>query len=241
MKLTVRYPRPKRLSDPCFDFTPRVLEELLAKRDEQLDWRDYQALFGPHLPAGTYEEVVYFLPTAFDYLLTHPDESLDLVSPIIGFVSKNSTQLESDGLLEPVRQKLRECFQTWTNEFIILHFDQEACAAKEWTLEYFDYVQLTETVCEGTTELVRFETQSDLALEFVRNLADHSNDFVRAAWFLEYSRCRFDVYTAPAFGPVQELIADPERLWKAVQVVTESPRFTDAPTYWRDTFQRLGI
>jgi hypothetical protein len=56
-ELQSKYLRPGALSDPFRDNTPATLRELLRNTDSELRWGGFNALLGPHLPAGTYEEV----------------------------------------------------------------------------------------------------------------------------------------------------------------------------------------
>lgn len=235
-----KYLRPQKLSDPHSDFTPGMLKKLLKKDDSEFGWNDYSWLFGPHLPAGTYEEVMYFLPRAFAYLKGHEYEALDLVTPIFGFCSKNIEQLREDGLEVLVKEQILECLNYWVRDFRIEHYDKPMCVNKGWRLDYKDLVHNTETICEGTTDLARFETLSSLAIEFTQSLAYHSGDITRASWFIELSRARFDVYTPPNLPEIQKLLTDENLLNEAYAVVwPESNEYK--LTYWRDAFSKLGL
>ena len=241
-KLYSRHGRPTRLSDPHFDFTPSLLADLLAVPDEKMAWQHFSHLLGPHLPAGTYEETEYFFPRAVDYLLANHDAALDLITPVVGFVSNNAAELHRDGLLDVARDGLRLCFTGLTNRFEVQHFDSEACAAKGWRLSYFDCVTNQEAVCQGTTDLARFATHVDLAEEFVQSLAHHDGNPTRAAWFLEYAHSVDAVYTPPDHPPIRALLSDKSLLDGAAAVVRESlvPQ-ERSPTYWRDTFVALSL
>ena len=119
----VKHPRPRKLSDPYHDFSAKMLEELLALPDDKLKAHHYVQLLGPTLPAGTYKESVYFLPVAFRHLLalTPDDYTLELIRSIIGFVAINTSWLEKDRILDTVRGCIQECFDHWTNQFIVVH------------------------------------------------------------------------------------------------------------------------
>ena len=237
----VKYRRPEKLSDPHGDFTRDLLQAILDTPDSQMGVRQYINLFGPHLPAGTYKESIYFLPQAFRYLLLHERDAFELVTAIIGFVSINTKFLAEDGILETVRDCMRECFSYWVREFQVIHFDKKACRQKGWGIEYDDAVVNSELIAIGTTDLVRFHYNADLAEEFVRGLAFNTDDPVKAAWFLEYSRSQHAVYHPPVYEPITNLINDDELLLKAMllveqQIVPNEP----SPTYWRDTFKIIG-
>ena len=236
------YPKPVTLSDPYYDFSTGMLGDLLKKDIEDLTWSDYSSLFGPHLPAGTYEEVMYYLPSAVLYLSTHEDDALDLVTPIFGFCSKNIEKLRNDDLDIVVKEKIAECLKIWTSKFKILHFDKNACLKKGWGLEYNDYVVNAETICEATSDLFEFETLREIAITFTKSLAYHNGDVTKASWFLEYSRSRFDVYTPPNDILVNGLLSDEKLLNEAYAVVwSEVMKSNQSPTYWKDTLNELGI
>jgi hypothetical protein len=140
------YPRPRSLSDPYRDYTPDHLAALLATPDEDLTCHDFQCLLGPFLPAGTYEESAYFLPLAFDYILAHDDDALDLVTSLVWFASQFALQLQRDRVLDAARTSLKSSLDYWTSGFTILHFDRDACRAKGWSREYRDLIRHSETI-----------------------------------------------------------------------------------------------
>jgi len=239
----VKYGRPNKLSDPHNDFTDDLLKELLAIPDSQLKRRHYVNLLGPHLPAGTYQESVYFLPLAFQYLATHDEETLDLINPIIGFISKNKNHLSADVIWDAARDCIRECFHLWTQKFCVVHFDTEACREKGWRITYFDTVKNSETVEMAIKTLVEFEHTADLAAEFISKLALSTDDPVKSAWFLEYIRSQSaPYYKVPDYEPIKKLIYDEESVLKAAILVEEKIVPNEpSPTYWQDTFKILGL
>jgi hypothetical protein len=100
-----KHPRPKRLSDPFHDNTPESLRELLSKSDTDMRWADFACLLGPHLPAGTYEEVAYFLPLAFDYIGANEKDALTFARRSVGSVP--STTSNSPPMASSTRHELR--------------------------------------------------------------------------------------------------------------------------------------
>jgi hypothetical protein len=239
--LDVAYPRPTRLSDPYHDFSDDLTHAILAKLDSELAWDDFQNILGPFLPAGTYEESVYFLPLALEYIAAHDDNALDLITSIVWFISEYADRLAADGLLAGSRERVGECFRMWTSRFEVIHFDRAACRAKGWGLTYFDYVKYAEVVCVGTSDLVRFVRHADLAKDFFRSLADYGSDAVRAAWFLEMSRSQDDVYHPPEHKTIRQLLADESLIRSAAALVRSSLVAGEhSPTYWRDTFAAVG-
>lgn len=238
------YHRPRRLSDPYCDHGKQRCAELLAVPDQQLVWRHYQAILGPFLPAGTYEESLYFLPLAFRYILCHDEEALDLVTSLVWFASEYASQLRQDGLLSAARANLLACLKHWTARFRVVHYDREACRRTGWrSFEYRDLVKDSELVTGTTGDLVRFGVHEDIAHDFVRSLAEHGGDPVGAAWFLEYARARFDAgYRPPNAPAIQGLLKDAGRLRSAAEVVLQMLFDVEpSPTYWNDTFTMLGL
>ena len=115
--LTLPYPRPASLSDPFHDFTSEMLEKILQTPDSEMTWWHYQQILGPFLPAGNYEEAAYFLPRAFDHILSHDDNSLDLVTSLAWFISEYRPRLEEDGAIEAARDLMRRCLELKSGEF----------------------------------------------------------------------------------------------------------------------------
>jgi hypothetical protein len=238
----VKCPRPEKLSDPGNDFSPNHLKEILATPDRQMERRHYINLFGPYLPAGTYKESIYFLPGAFHYLLAHDGDALDLITPILGFISVNKTNLIQDGIFEDVCDCVRECLNYWTRDFRVIHYDKKACREKGWGINYFDHVEMSEVVGLAISDLVEFEKLAIIAVEFVRDLASN-DDPVKAAWFLEYSHSqKYPAYYPPNYEPITRLINDDERLLAAMYLVEQHIVPNEpSPTYWEDTFRRVGL
>lgn len=241
---SVKHPRPKSLSDPFHDNSPELLEQLLQMPDELLGRPEFKLILGPHLPAGTYEESVYFLPLVCDYILAHDEDALDLISSIVWFSSEYATRLEVDGNLEDVRRLIARCLEHWTADFAVVHYDLNACQAKGWRLSYRNIVTNAETVAEATSELVEFEKHADLAIAFFEQLTSPSASAVNAAWYLELARqiADDDVRTPPNHDRVLTLLEDKSMAERSARLVSELlPGFATFPSYWRDTFESLAI
>jgi hypothetical protein len=244
MSLPLLYPRPEALSDPFHDFDPDTLQEILQVPDSKMERWHYQQILGPFLPAGTYEEAAYFLPQAFAHILSHDDDALDLVTSLAWFISEYRPRLDEDGALEESRDLMRRCLEHWSKEFCVIHYDKSVCEAKGWGLQYFDFVKHSETLAEGTCDLVRFSTNADLAIQFHERISRDNADPIEAAWFLEFARQHFtsDVRTPPTHPTIRALIENKQIAERSAKLVTsELSSFADFPSYWRDTFNALGI
>jgi hypothetical protein len=232
----VPHPRPQKLSDPHYDFSDDYLAKLLAVPDDQLEWHHYQDLLGPYLPAGTYEESVYFLPGALRCLLSHkPDLPMELVSPVMGFISKNADQLRKDGLLDAARDCIRECLAYWTRNFRVIH---QGAGYKR----YFDSVENYEQVAQAVVDLVDFETNADIAEAFIHDIAYATDTPIKSAWFLEYSLSQGVRHYPACSAVITQLTNDEELLLRAALIAHEHLVPTEpSPTYWHDIFKKLGL
>jgi hypothetical protein len=232
------------LSDPFRDNSPAGLHELLSKSDAELQWGDFKALLGPHLPAGTYEEVVYFLPLAFNCIRADPKVALDLCSSLAWFCSKYQEQLAGDKFADIVRDELRALLRDWTSRFNLTHFDRSTCLEKGWVkLQYLDLVESSETVCQMLCDLTEYATHADLADRFILELIGFGADPIKAAWLLELLRAREgDVYRPPQIPRLDLASADHSLLSAAYELTQTNCEVRNAsPTYWRDTMIQLGM
>jgi hypothetical protein len=236
--------RPKSLSDPFQDNAPVHLRSLLAKADAELRWSDFVTLLGPYMPAGTYEEVAYFLPLAFDYVRVHPDDALELCTSLVWFCSEYAENLAVDGAEKTAESELHSLLLEWTSRFEIVHCDRQVCVSKGWQLEYFDYVRKSETICETLGDLVRFGRLTHLAERYVAELVDFKEDAIKAAWLLDLIRSQSQAvaYRPPELATLTEAANDPRLLQSAFRVAHADPQLReDSRTYWRDMKAVLAI
>ena len=239
-----KYQRPTSLSDPFDDFTEDRLAEIIQTPDEKMTRCHYQEILGPFLPAGTYEEAAYFLPRAFDHIRSHDDDAFDLVTSLAWFISEFQPRLEADGAIGVCRDLMESCFDQWTAEFQVVHFDRFACQEKGWRHRYFDYVKHSETIAVGTYDLIRFTANADLATRLYKRVARESASPVEAAWFLEFSRRHFstDVRKPPKHGEITKILQDQEIAERSAQLVASGLEgYAGFSSYWRDTFNALAI
>jgi hypothetical protein len=95
---------------------------------------------------------------AFSYILAHDDGALELIASLVWYCSEFAQKLRADEIIDAARSGIRECFEHWTKQFEVVHFDSEGCRARGWGLDHYDYVQNIETVCEGLEDLVRYRS-----------------------------------------------------------------------------------
>ena len=235
--------RPTQLSDPYHDFSEKELETFLAVPDDKLESNHLHCLLDPILPAGTYEETAYFLPLAFQFLIDHGEPAGDLVGCVVGFASNYAQQLEADGSLGDVRDALRSMLRHWTREFVVRHVKRDAGQEGKWISDHFDFVNNSSLVAEAIDELIRFEKHADIAVNFIRSLADHKGDPTKAAWLLEYYRSQYHLWGLRVqHDGIRKILSDKTVLASAAEVVVA--KLVDqegSPTYWNETFDLLVI
>jgi hypothetical protein len=241
--LNRRYGRPRTLSDPFHDNTPAGLRELLRKADSEFHWGDFKTLLGPHLPAGTYEEVAYFLPLAFDCVRADKAIALDLCSSLVWFCSKYAEQLAADKVVDAARDQLLGLLRHWTSRFAVTHFDRSMCIERGWEkLQYFDLVEGSDTVCQMLCDLSEYPTHADISERFIFELIDFGTDPIKAAWLLALLRARNDVYHPPVTQRLELTSVDYTLLGSAYDLVQADDNVRGcSPTYWRDTVTRIGL
>ncbi|MEX2212787.1 MAG: hypothetical protein WD768_01580 [Phycisphaeraceae bacterium] len=231
--LKIRHPRPAHLSDPYCDFTPEELRTLLNTPDERLAWNDLASLLG-NLAAGTYDETVYFLPLALDFLRSDKEGVRDLIDPVVCFLSRHAELLRSEGLLAPAIVKLHECFESWTHQF---EFFQVEHSKRSYVVHGGDVYAVIE-------QLVRWMTHESLTVEWARELSDHGNVPAKAAWFLHLAseqKQGAGVYGFRDFAALRDILTDERRLRSAGGVVIETRMVSDQPEFWENVFLWLGL
>lgn len=114
----MKYKKPAHLSDPMRDFSQEELAGILSKQDTELDWHDFDCLFQGKLPAGTYEEVRYYIPIACSYIENQAD-ACDFFEHFSIWIEDNSERLKEDDLLAPVVSAFRNLFRKATSSFLL--------------------------------------------------------------------------------------------------------------------------
>jgi len=112
----MKYEKPTRLSDPGSDFSPEELNRILSKKDAELDWADFDCLFSGKMPAGTYEEVRYYIPLACAYIENQGD-ACNFFEHFSIWLEDNYARLKEDGLIAPVVSAFHALFRKDTSSF----------------------------------------------------------------------------------------------------------------------------
>ena len=137
--MKMKYQKPARLSDPGGDFSPEELNRILSKADAELDWADFDRLFQGKMPAGTYEEVRYYIPLTCAYIENQRD-ACDFLEHFSIWIEDNYARLKEDGLIAPIVSAFQTLFRKATSSFDLEYNGDHvvypsACASVESVLE----------------------------------------------------------------------------------------------------------
>lgn len=135
----MKYEKPTRLSDPGGDFSPEELNRILSKEDAELDWADFDCLFFGKMPAGTYEEVRYYIPLACAYIENQRD-ACDFFEHFSIWIEDNYARLKEDGFVNPIVSAFHALFRKATSSFDLEYNGDHAvypsaCASVESALD----------------------------------------------------------------------------------------------------------
>ena len=172
----MKYKKPVRLSDPMNDFSPEELAGILSKQDAELDWRDFDCLFQGKLPAGTYEEVRYYIPLACSYIENQAD-ACDFLEHFSVWIEDNSERLKEDDLIAPVVSAFRNLFRKATSSFSLEENGDHClypfgCNSVGSLLDVL--FRLSPTISEFSPDILFFELKENLS-------------FVHAEWIVYIS------------------------------------------------------
>ena len=135
----MKYQKPTCLSDPGSDFSPEELNRILSRDDAELDWADFDCLFFGKMPAGTYEEVCYYIPLACAYIENQRD-ACDFFEHFSIWIEDNYARLKEDGFVNLIVSAFHNLFRKATSSFDLKYNGDHAvypsaCASVESVLE----------------------------------------------------------------------------------------------------------
>jgi hypothetical protein len=224
---------------------------------EELGASEFDTIFAISGCTAKYEEQLFYLPYALEYLIVHPSEGEDYLADLVYFMSVNSNSLRNDGVLEAIHASIAIIFKFWTKAFDVVHFDLAACRAKGYRLDHSDYVENSQEVREMIDCLLRYQPNSQLAENLVSTWMRPNRTDTESAWLLEFAkeeRRGYDYYsrTYPGkeweniptkFVPlIFEAVTDTRNLQRALdQIRTTIIKNEKSPTYWPDLIAALGL
>jgi len=132
------------------DFSKEKLNGILSKADTELDWGDYDCIFHGEMPAGTYEEVRYYIPLACTYIEQQVDAH-NFFEHFSIWIKDNYECLKEDGLIVPIVSAFRNLFKKATSSFLLKenhdhYFYPSGCNSVEEIIALF--FQLSQTCDE---------------------------------------------------------------------------------------------
>ena len=172
----MKYEKPTRLSDPGGDFLPEELKKILSKEDAELSWADFDRLFFGKMPAGTYEEVRYYIPLACAYIENQRD-ACHFLEHFSIWIEDNYARLKEDGLIAPVVSAFYALFRKATSSFDLESNGDHAvypaaCASVESVLDAM--FRLSPACPEFRPDVLFTEMKEDMS-------------FVHAEWIVYFS------------------------------------------------------
>ena len=114
----MKYRKPTCLSDPGGDFSPEELNRILSREDADLDWVDFNCLFYGKMPAGTYEEVRYYIPLVCAYI-EKQSNACDFFEHFSIWIEDNYARLKEDGFIAPIVSAFHGLFRKDTSSFVL--------------------------------------------------------------------------------------------------------------------------
>lgn len=249
--------RPLRLSNEGCCFSDEEMAAVTAKDDAALDWRDFAAIFTLSGCTAKYNEQLYYLPIALACLKEHPHEGTEYLPGLTDFITSFQEPLANEGFLDGAMTMLRACFDHWTAEFKVVHYDAAACAAKGWKLDHDDHVEHSDTIEAFVDDLYRYGLTT-FAEELVESWIRPDRRPEDSAWLLEFARAtreRYDYYSKPGATPPHLDMTPTRRSQRIVAIVTNQEllqaefnciretivRAEQSPTYWSELVSPLGL
>lgn len=234
------YTRPEKFSNPHNHFSNEKLEGILDIADLDMTWSAYSIIF--HLtPIASYQECCYFLPFVLQYIEKNPDGALDCFTEIVYFISENINNLKADDLLEKTRNSLQMCLATWTKNFIVEHYDKEACRKKQWTIDHDDIVENSQMLIETLDAMVFHKSLANIAFDFVEEVCSSQKD-VQCAWYLEL--CNVNKrYNVVRDEELKNYLTNKKHITRCSNIIKKTSFMNQiaSPTYWNDVCKRLNI
>ncbi len=117
------YPHLRRFSDPYVDFEgeEEKLVRIAAKAPASLDYMEMLTIFNPWLPAGGFEEMAPYIPTALNFILRNADDNDSeagmLLEHLITWCYKERTALEQHPDFQlGMQQAIMSFFHLWASQ-----------------------------------------------------------------------------------------------------------------------------
>ncbi len=122
--ISKKYSRLPTLSDPFHDFDSEEdklhLQQICRKSIDCFGWEELCRIFQGCFPAGTFEECIYYLPKALEFIDSDAAPSSDMVDNLSFWMANDSIyqKLNEAKLFDEILIFFTELFQKKTQEFI---------------------------------------------------------------------------------------------------------------------------
>ncbi len=148
----IPYASPFKFSDPCHDFDglEDILSEICHLPLEAVKAKELRYIFNGFLPAGTYEEVVYYLPRAFEECCETAE--ITLLDNVLIWIGEHKELLASDNLLSSCLAEIAHLFEVFSRNLSFIRQDAfiyvEHFEMIEYIMSYLcSYKQKIHQVC----------------------------------------------------------------------------------------------
>jgi hypothetical protein len=195
------YGKPKTLTDSYDECDAEFVASLLAKREEQMGWQDFGVLYRVGVAPATYEEGLWFVPEAFEYLRQQPEENAcNCIAAVMWFISEHASRLQADRLLDDCRQQVQALLAERTRDFVVLHWDRDTHPELGLKKEYRDYVRNLSLVEQTIESLLHSRTLRGWPEKFLGVLLAARGEPIRSAWYLTLidEAAKWPFYEPPA-------------------------------------------
>lgn len=179
--------KPTNLSDPYHDYGKRYLEKILAKEDSELNAIDYRDLLNANVPAGTFDEVAYYLPLSINYLCSKSEDQLEMINSWVDFLYENRSTI-NDYFDINVESILNQVFSCLIKNFKVIQINEAECKTLNLDINNSRYVENLELLCYM---FVRANLYSEGSAWIRRKVEELKNGTVtQKKWLYElYGKC----------------------------------------------------
>jgi hypothetical protein len=169
-----KYGKPQQFSDPHHDWydCPERLQELIEKKDNDLNLEDFGAIFSEWLPAADYEEGLYYIPLCFGYMSKMLDPvATNICTSIFWYIAYFKNRLKEDGYYADCLKLIRELVQSYTDNFELIRLSDDELEEYVIDKRYREMPRYCRSVYDLVDCLIKYEEFWDLLLDWIEGLA----------------------------------------------------------------------
>lgn len=179
--------KPNRFSAFGHLNNPKFLDYLLEKSDEEIEGVDYRDLLNSNILAGTFEETVYYLPLAVDYLCSNADDLLEMIDEFVDYIFVNRNKIENIFNIT-VEVILDYVFNCNTEEHSVVYVNKAECKALGWGINSYTYVKKSGLMTDLFKNVNRFECGRKWIESKIKEMKD--GDDTQKKWlYTLYEEC----------------------------------------------------